>query len=631
MAMATDTSHASNAPYANDRQYRIWVLTVLCDLVQSHNSRWDMSVNNLQTLSVYAATIITAFKAKQRKNSPSHEQMRTLNHLALALSRSLPHKQDQVVAIIASDYLIAGENEVTVAVSEPARLVPRPGSPPDSPTQLFISRNLHAHVTDLGSETSVEYEENSQDGISIKDEENLESYPLPYIDYVKTVVELILRCARLGKDRSSLEVELRRLDNLVVAHQLPRIKSRTSQIRKLYIDDKKESASLLSLKFPESTSFKFTPPSAWDVGIGCMCKLNFWPENLKSALLIELVEDKTAKADPGTDGQYLVNGLFFVTTLFKLLNSISEENKVPGTLIEFHAFMKLVPKEFWNSAIIKAFFEEKAAARKVADQKRADEAKDPSEGGGKNDDEDEDDDTPSTVGSDIDLEGMADSVKTFIRRIDSVSASTTATHFLVYRPIFRSAVEFKIKLIHSQYYTLQPGELDVNDLIAGWETKKLLSKKAANDLRDIRRQHPDRGDVSRGLSGGCHCEATLMAMLHASGSNTTAQLGSSRYTIGVSKKCCPFCWDLGQILNDKYNLNLALPGHHSVYSPWIPPSGLADDDLKELEKVLLGRLQDMLDVPHDRSNATSPGPSEPDDPQSIPQYDAYFRIPSMAQ
>lgn len=137
MAMATDTSHASNAPSANDRQYRIWVLTVLCDLVQFHNSRWDMSVNNLQT----------AFKAKQRKKPPSQEQMWTLNHLALALSRSLsPHKQDQVVAIIASD-LTAGENEVTVAVSEPARYVPRPFlyQPVCGRSQIYVARTKTCH------------------------------------------------------------------------------------------------------------------------------------------------------------------------------------------------------------------------------------------------------------------------------------------------------------------------------------------------------------------------------------------------------------------------------------------------------------------------------------------------------
>lgn len=167
--------------------------------------------------------------------------------------------------------------------------------------------------------------------------------PLPYIDYVKTVVELILRCARLGKDLSTLEVELRRLDNLVVAHQLPKIKSRTSQIRKLYFDDKNESGSLLSLKFPESMSFKFTPPSAWDVGM----KL--------------LVEHKTAKADPGTDGQYLVNGHFFVTRISNLLYRISDDNKASEALLGLHAFMKLVPKEFWNSVIIKDFFEEEGA------------------------------------------------------------------------------------------------------------------------------------------------------------------------------------------------------------------------------------------------------------------------------
>ncbi|TCD63281.1 hypothetical protein EIP91_005771 [Steccherinum ochraceum] len=116
-----------------------------------------------------------------------------------------------------------------------------------------------------------------------------------------------------------------------------------------------------------------------------------------------------------------------------------------------------------------------------------------------------------------------------------------------------------------------------------------------------------------------------MTMLHARQTDTVAELGPTKYTIGVSKKCCPFCWDLGQILRTEYHLNFVLPGDHSVYSPWIPPPlGLSDDVLRQLEVVLLQRLKDMLNVPHDRSHLMFLGPSESDDSQNSGVYDDYL-------
>ncbi|TCD63280.1 hypothetical protein EIP91_005770 [Steccherinum ochraceum] len=74
------------------------------------------------------------------------------------------------------------------------------------------------------------------------------------------------------------------------------------------------------------------------------------------------------------------------------------------------------------------------------------EAQAPSE----SDDEDGDESNDAnTVPSDIDSKGLFDEVQGFIRQIESITASTTATHFLIHRPIFRSTVEFKIDFVHS--------------------------------------------------------------------------------------------------------------------------------------------------------------------------------------
>ncbi|TCD61230.1 hypothetical protein EIP91_008765 [Steccherinum ochraceum] len=72
------------------------------------------------------------------------------------------------------------------------------------------------------------------------------------------------------------------------------------------------------------------------------------------------------------------------------------------------------------------------------------------------------------------------------------------------------------------------------------------------------------------------------------------QRGGAGHIEGVSKKCCPFCWELGNSLRDKHKLDIVLPGNHSVFSPWVPPIWLSDDVLSDLEDVFLGKMKDLL-------------------------------------
>jgi len=67
--------------------------------------------------------------------------------------------------------------------------------------------------------------------------------------------------------------------------------------------------------------------------------------------------------------------------------------------------------------------------------------------------------------------------------------------------------------------------------------------------------------------------------------------------IGVSKKCCWCCWNLGRLLNEdkESNLTLMLPGTHSIIHSWCPPGSLPTDILLRLEQDLLDVLKKRLD------------------------------------
>ncbi|THH26353.1 hypothetical protein EUX98_g7834 [Antrodiella citrinella] len=157
------------------------------------------------------------------------------------------------------------------------------------------------------------------------------------------------------------------------------------------------------------------------------------------------------------------------------------------------------------------------------------------------------------------------------------------------------------------------------------EVTALLSDWRDRDVLDEERYKPAITKIVEGLGaklkleGRCHCEAGIMALMYAKlrgPDKDTNPLRESEFplAIGVSKKCCPICWELGQILSAHFELSVALPGTHSVFSFWIPPSWLPENVLTTLESVLLEKLRRMT-TPPPLSNQPSPAsaPSDSDD------------------
>lgn len=62
---------------------------------------------------------------------------------------------------------------------------------------------------------------------------------------------------------------------------------------------------------------------------------------------------------------------------------------------------------------------------------------------------------------------------------------------------------------------------------------------------------------------------------------------------------------------------MVLPGHHRLYSPWVPPSHLSDQVLATLENALLNTLKDMFQQAHDRSHTSSPAKSDVSDDDPV--------------
>ncbi|KAJ6451603.1 hypothetical protein C8R45DRAFT_1223785 [Mycena sanguinolenta] len=110
--------------------------------------------------------------------------------------------------------------------------------------------------------------------------------------------------------------------------------------------------------------------------------------------------------------------------------------------------------------------------------------------------------------------------------------------------------------------------------------------------------------------GACHCEAGLIASaflrqhgeesleqeppaLRGALSELSCLAPGMPIAIGVAKKCCPVCRMLMEILHSKFQINLHIAGAHSRYHPWVPPQGLTEPVLQELEKQLLAEVADM--------------------------------------
>ncbi|KAJ7584933.1 hypothetical protein C8J56DRAFT_949421 [Mycena floridula] len=100
----------------------------------------------------------------------------------------------------------------------------------------------------------------------------------------------------------------------------------------------------------------------------------------------------------------------------------------------------------------------------------------------------------------------------------------------------------------------------------------------------------------------------IVAFQNLATSETSSQKDPTTISIGVAKKSCQACWDLGECITRQCQIRFKLPGAHTNFYPWTPPPWLPWKVLEDLEEVLLGRLRPMLAnlVGQNQSRTSSP-------------------------
>ncbi|TCD67821.1 hypothetical protein EIP91_011883 [Steccherinum ochraceum] len=293
------------------------------------------------------------------------------------------------------------------------------------------------------------------------------------------------------------------------------------------------------------------------------------------------------------------DSIAFPNTLLSLLNSLERYldrqsfAAAAQALATMHVFVQSIPVQFWRSHGTMQIFSEIdydfEDLRHVAVPVNE-----------------------SSIDSD---EWIPESCKQFIRSFDSLCSVVSATQYLTQRQAFYAPVPFNVSVISTSIgATLEiPSQaVEVRAVVEHWYKGNQISKIDISLLYD---------EITNNLNirGSCHCEASILAALLTEDSSEDMRevnptLFPGDRVIGLSKKPCPICYCLCEVLNVQHDLKVSLPSPHKVYSTWIPPAWLPVYDLGQLEARLLEKLRAMcsLIADHDKSRTLPPASSDSD-------------------
>ncbi|KAJ7212258.1 hypothetical protein GGX14DRAFT_564732 [Mycena pura] len=209
--------------------------------------------------------------------------------------------------------------------------------------------------------------------------------------------------------------------------------------------------------------------------------------------------------------------------------------------------------------------------------------------------------------------------RTFLRRLASVCSCIIAVSAL-FETVVRLARQKDLVI---EITTVSPARSPISpvtpaEILEHWVAVKAWDEKVKAGVKAQLDRLASKTDILPRHSGEVHCEATAMTCLllralpplercpPGTEKNvreafnkfiTDEPLPFSPVPIGVSRKCCPICAILAKLLANAHNsLKIELPGHHSVYYPWVPPSTLPEDILKNLESEVLDLVQAHVDM-----------------------------------
>ncbi|EIM84150.1 uncharacterized protein STEHIDRAFT_148783 [Stereum hirsutum FP-91666 SS1] len=195
-----------------------------------------------------------------------------------------------------------------------------------------------------------------------------------------------------------------------------------------------------------------------------------------------------------------------------------------------------------------------------------------------------------------------------------------------------------IKIPTHRNATITDVDILKNRIEAGID-REFGQRRGAKEAKEWFKQ---QGDQYTRFQGPTHAEAALMALANhsrASKDNLEASLrsifSSKPLSIGVSKKCCWACWQLGRKLFKNDDSDLQLPGTHGTVFHWDPPTfGIPVEVLKELvgdlEKETVQRAADegviALELQKSGSTQSSPWSIDFDMPSPEPELDHAFSL-----
>ncbi|KAJ7721045.1 hypothetical protein B0H16DRAFT_379753 [Mycena metata] len=244
-----------------------------------------------------------------------------------------------------------------------------------------------------------------------------------------------------------------------------------------------------------------------------------------------------------------------------------------------------------------------------------------------NDAEDEDTEIVSSEDvSDAPLRGAQHrEIAVFIRTVDTTTAWTTAAGYLVATVFTKDPrQEINLTVVDLPRQTIR--QQNPKGLVRHWAAEELWDKRLCQQVEKLLEEGPHNTKA-----GACHCEAGIIASLAcklaaASSGEEYSELepaglreairqltdgsDSSRqyFSIGVSKKCCPSCKLLADVILGTYKVKVQVPGSHTRFHPWVPPAWLPERVLLSLENKILMRLTEILGKSGftSGSNASSP-------------------------
>ncbi|KAJ7049426.1 hypothetical protein C8F01DRAFT_1265344 [Mycena amicta] len=180
----------------------------------------------------------------------------------------------------------------------------------------------------------------------------------------------------------------------------------------------------------------------------------------------------------------------------------------------------------------------------------------------------------------------------FLRNLGTLASWLAAIQYFAARPKLSNNVQFQI---------VRVPEPERNDTIFEQQHEETCGKIASQVHERIRDLNEDLipehdktvQDVLSKLreylpkdSSQVHCEATLMAAAAENNDQLITPWLMGEWPIGVSKKCCWTCWQLGNLI-ESTGTKVVLKNTHDIVYGWAPPVGLPVDILKRLRDKLL--------------------------------------------